>query len=271
MKAFDPSKGAVWISFAALWLRSGSEVQGQQLVYQATGTRAQIQLEIDRFKHDIIYGPGGDEQHQPPNFGSFTVATFDDLDLGENATYSHQGHVMSGGLIIDGSLYISAASADPANPNRLFGDINPDLPSVFQAFSSPSILSVPNWRGLVWVVNNAPDKRFTQNAFGAVFMNVTSPSMTRFEGSFTVAQVPVPTAEPGSFSFLGVIQTDHALDTTTIRLDGLFDRNPVAVDDIILGTAPPLPEAPSILLLLIGGVFVFGKFFNPHQETDSDH
>ena len=61
----------------------------------------------------------------------------------------------------------------------------------------------------------------------------------------------VPAAQTAqSFSFLGVIFPDKVFNSTVITLTDL--RNgPVAVDDVILGAAPPLPEpTPWVMLSL---------------------
>src|SRR5689334_11114610 len=86
------------VSTLLLLLWCGLRIEAQPVIYKATGSREQIQLTIDQFKHDIIYGIGGDAQHPPSVLGSFRVATFDDVNVGSDNTYVSIGAGSSDGL-----------------------------------------------------------------------------------------------------------------------------------------------------------------------------
>lgn len=103
-----------------LWLYSW---QGFALpiIYQATGTREQVQPVIDQFKHDIIYGPGGSEQNPPQFLGQFKEATFDDVGPGLTDTYAWQPQSSTAGnlnaltLRRPASLWYFLAKSAPFN------------------------------------------------------------------------------------------------------------------------------------------------------------
>jgi hypothetical protein len=72
------------------------------------------------------------------------------------------------------------------------------------------------------------------------------------KGTFIPAfHFDAPAAGSQSFSFVGVIYPDAIFNVTFLRMSDLL-TNPVAVDEVILGTAVPLPENSSLLLLLGG-------------------
>src|SRR4051794_23895162 len=103
--------GRLGLSFG-VWAFLACHAYAQPIIYQATGTREQIQPTIDQFKHDIVYGPGGSEQNPPPFLGSFKVATFDDVRPALTERYVSQ--FASGGLLFFGGPssgpYISTQS-----------------------------------------------------------------------------------------------------------------------------------------------------------------
>jgi hypothetical protein len=109
--------------------------------------------------------------------GSYLVATFDDVGGTGGTTRPGAANLLSGGISFTGGPgtwgLVSAATDDPNDPNRLFGDINPMYPSVFQAFSSPSILAFNHWGGNMGAYI---DGATNLNAVGAVFIDVNSPS-----------------------------------------------------------------------------------------------
>lgn len=121
-------------------------IEAAPAIYQATGTKEQIEPVIDQFKHDIIYGPGGDQQDPPALLGSFHIATFDDLGAGLTTSRITPWRVTSGGVTVHcnpfGERLLLSSGTDDTDPNRLFGDIDPSYPAEFEAFSSPSILAV---------------------------------------------------------------------------------------------------------------------------------
>ena len=234
-------------------------IEAQPVIYQATGpTRESIQPVVDQFKHDIVYGLGGGEQNPPPFLGSFKVATFDDVNREDRSVI--RGPFESGGLTflsLSASMFISASNLDPNNPNRLFGDIDPRYPSLFLPFSEPSALGITTIvpSDFFWVFNDST-ARYRQNAFGAVFLSAGLPAIAILEGGGARTLSVTLGPEPKSFSFLGVIDPKEFMFVTTLRLSDLT-RGPVAVDDVILGTAVPLPEPSSMILLLAGGLLTW--------------
>jgi hypothetical protein len=271
MNASAGCRSTLWPTFFALLVYAG-QGQAQPIVYQATGTKEQIEQMVRQFDHDIVYGVGGDEQHSPPTLGSFQTATLDDLNSVSPTTYLTK-ETTSGGLslLTAGAWFAVSAGLDtPANPNRRFGDLDPAYPSVLQPFSSTG------FGALVWgatggsdgfsVLNMAPGKRYSQNAFGGVFMNVTSPAAASLVlflggvdpgsiGKWFNASAPVMEAT-GEFSFVGVISPDQPIQLSLISMQELLiNPAPVAVDDIILGQTPPIPE-PSPLTLILAGLGV---------------
>ena len=222
----------------------------QPLVYQATGTREQVQAAVAQFEHDIVYGATGDAQHPPLNLGSYRVATFDDVPPTSQAF-----NLSSGGLTFLGGV---------AGSSRLFVSDNGGA-----AFSTPNSLSLTTigQDGSGFATVFVPDfsQRFAQNAFGAVFANVPSGTVA-LEGGlpdgsrFSFEAEPATTS--GQFSFLGIIDPQQFFTQTWVRMNATFSLNgtipPGAdagiVDQIILGAAVPLPEPKSLHLLMAAAV-----------------
>ncbi|MHC1767005.1 MAG: hypothetical protein AB9869_22340 [Verrucomicrobiia bacterium] len=187
------------------------------IVYQATGTREQIQPVIDQFEHDILYGIGGDPQ-QSPILGSVKTVTFDDVSAGSEKTVEWSGAGKSGGVVLPvppGDLFsVSAGTADPNNPNRLFGDIHSSYLTEFAPFSSPSILALrrPGFNDPAISIVFAGRVDDSMKGIGAVFVDVDSPTSAYFQvNRFPLPQLrfDVPSA-PGhaDFSFLGLLMEE---------------------------------------------------------------
>lgn len=81
-----------------------NQLDAQPVVYQATGTREQVQAVADAFKHDIIYGPSGSEQSPPAYLGRYYVATFDDL-ASSSTTTPFRVSLTSGGVNIMANVF----------------------------------------------------------------------------------------------------------------------------------------------------------------------
>lgn len=272
MQAFKRFGGGssyfVLLLASAIW-----QSAAQPVVYQATGTRDEIQPIIDQFKHDIVFGPGGDAQHPPSVLGSFRVATFDDVNA--TATTLTRGNLTSGGITLLGDFgpfpLVSANVTDASNPNRLFGDINPAHPAEFEAFSAPSILALDyafyGNESVDLMMGDVHNLYLPRNAFGAVFIGVDSPDSAFFRGyqvdfdpldpnrSVPLTYNVLP-AGPGEFSFLGVILDSGRMAGLRLRMPNLMDstQDAVAMDNLILGLAPPIPEPTPMCLLLGGGL-----------------
>jgi hypothetical protein len=199
------------------------QMEAQPAVYEATGSQEQIQSVMDQFKHDIVFGPGGDQQHPPPQLGSYRVATLDDVNETEVSNLS------SGGLVIG------------AGPGALL-----EVRASQAAFSPPNVLTMRTLTGPVSQFFSTTEpvtssgKFPLENAFGAVFADVNSTSSARLEFLSGVYNVPITTA-PGTYSFVGVIQRGAASSGGFIYLAGLPGSPPdsslsgvVSVDEIIL-------------------------------------
>ncbi|MHC1767004.1 MAG: hypothetical protein AB9869_22335 [Verrucomicrobiia bacterium] len=245
----------------------------QPVIYQATGTREEIQPVIEQFKHDIIYGPGGDTQNPPIVLGSFKVATFDDAAAGSVQTV-RASWLQSGGLnfinyVGANTPYLSAESGAP-----LFGDINPNYPKWLQAYSGSSVMAIePTLQSNKPLIVNDPGWLAHATAFGAVFVDVdfAGEAAFKFWTDFPYDQGPafevMPSPGDGNFSFLGVI-LDYSPEPgsglapgVVVKLpDLLLDPNLAsedpahdiaALDDVIMGTAAIVPEPSAFHLLLI--------------------
>jgi hypothetical protein len=71
---------------AAFFLIGLQVTPGQPVIYQATGTKEEVERAVEQFKHDITYGVGGDAQHPPEFLGSYKVADFQGLNTGETSS-----------------------------------------------------------------------------------------------------------------------------------------------------------------------------------------
>jgi hypothetical protein len=238
-----------WSTLEALL---GWQVDGQPILYEATGTREQIQPVIDQFKHDIIYGVGGSEQNPPSILGRFNVATLD--DVADKFVGSYWSPLSSGGLTLLGGPWVGLYVGGEQYPS----------------FSPPNGMMLDTLASsqadLVWVFNPDPHLEFQQNAFGAVFANVGQSSPASIEGIFvdlsTFAFPVQPTAGTNDFSFIGIIDPQQTFNTSAFRMQGTYYQlgeapppptgDSVVVDDIIVGMAPPLPEPSSGVLFIIG-------------------
>jgi hypothetical protein len=231
---------AIVSCFAAFWW-SG---QAQPIIYQATGTKDQIQPVIDQFEHDIVFGSGSNTQNPPSVLGSFKVATFDDISPGTNGVESSE--TSSGGLQIvanpGGSVYVTAnlPAFSPSNclTIRTVASLGVHPIAVFEPLS-PSGLGT-------W-----------ENAIGAVFVNVTA-SRSASVGFGGGPTYDAPATGASTFSFIGIIQKVQS-GPGVIQMGGLgqpFSGPPpndmVAVDNIILGHTSDIPEPSSGALLTIG-------------------
>lgn len=257
-------------------------------VYQATGSREDVQPTVDRFKRDIVYGVGSNPNSLGDAIAGFRVATFDDLvqqstttqgfAAGDSHDILFQGPGQ-GPLPFFGGALISANSNDSDNPNRLFGDIHPDYPTQFQPFSSPAILAQQGFE-LSFALRDCCDT-FPLTAFGAMFLDVDSPTSSTIvfdTANFGRSEYAVPAASGnGQFSFLGVIlaPAEMGMNLVTFNLpllraegeDALHDM--VAVDDVILG-AVGVPEPSSWVLGMIGaGLFIAWRWLRKPQSTCS--
>jgi hypothetical protein len=240
--------GGGWLRLRLPLLCSLWRIEAQPVIYEATGTKDQIQPVIDQFEHDITYGVGGSAQNPPPFIGSYQVATFDDVG---SATNRNLTMILSGGLHLMGgsadTMYVSGGGLPSFSPPN-------SLTLVTEATSSSDFLFVND------LIN-----RHLPNAFGAVFANVESSTAAGLEGFLGGTPFHFgaqPTTGPNDFSFIGVIYPTQVFSTTTIRMDGTHASPPngppssdsVVADDLILGLAPPLPEPNSIFLMLFGGL-----------------
>jgi hypothetical protein len=245
-----------------------------QVIYQATGSREDIQPVIDRFQHDIIYGPGGDAQHPPPIPGSFQVASFDDVsNAPATVLRPSRGFLTSGGITFWGGpgtpVMVSAGTADPNHPNRLFGDLDPRYPTLIEPFSAPSVVAMealgpPPSTGFMsaglWEWNIAETPTLVPfNAFAAVFTGAETPTTISLQAGGLpehLLNLPVLAADPGEFSFLGAIVPEarylaFSVYAPPLRVDPV--RNLVTMDNLILGKAYPLPEPRPLLVGVVAG------------------
>jgi hypothetical protein len=247
---------------------------GAAVIYQATGARPEdIQPKIDEFKRDILFGIGNPTLPPQRAPGSFAEATFDDLPASSSAT-THSFSLTSGGvnlLAFAGTqLWLSAGTATGAGENLLFGDVSPQYPQTFQAFSSPSLLAAGLPLGVIIIQRPAG-----ANAFGAVFSDVDFEGGARFEGLINTPSLqPALTApfsfnipaSPGQkmFSFFGVIFVGfETINVVAVRLPGLLEqsalpgesqlRDFIAVDNIIIGAAVPEPSSFVLSAMALAG------------------
>ena len=146
-----------------------------------------------------------------------------------------------------------------------FGEINPTYPDIFTPFSAPRIFA-PLGSTITDVLFNIPGQAgpAVTNAFGAVFLDVDAPDVSRLDffganGDF-LAGFFVPTANNG-LSFVGVVFDTP--DVARVRItSGSIPLGPndgaggdvVALDDFIFGEplAAPIPEPGAWVLTILG-------------------
>lgn len=248
------------------------------VIYEASGpTRESIAPVIEQFKHDIVYGPGGDAQDPPLVLGSFKVATFDDIAAGSTESLRAVGR-RSGGLDFITYVGLNMPYVSAESGARLFSDINPNYASWLQSYSGSSVMGIhPYPASGKPVIVHDPSWTASPTAFGAVFVDVDFGGVAGFKfwADFPYATGPVfdvtPSPGDGNFTFLGVIldspaDPDRASPGVFLRLpDLLFDaslttedsaHDIAAVDDVIMGVAA-VPE-PSTLMLLVIASFLSG-------------
>jgi hypothetical protein len=273
MNAFTRIPGtSILISLGVLLLTTAIS-QGAAVVYQATGTRPEdLRPIMDEFKRDVLFGIGNRALPSEWTPGSFAEATFDDLSVGSLS--SNRFSLESGGVpliaVAGNKMLVSADTTNLAGGNLLFGDINPQYAETFQAFSSPSVLSIGLPPGLI-SIQRPPNA----NAFGAVFSDVDFEGTAKFEGVFESSSIPVGSqlqfsfnipATPGqrNLSFFGVIfDGNETLNLLAVRLPGLPEqsdlpsesqlRDFIAVDNLIIGRSA-VPEPSTLALTGIGGI-----------------
>jgi hypothetical protein len=138
---------------------------------------------------------------------------------------------------------------------------------MFQSFTGNPVLGltmgVPSGENLwFWVFNGVDGVlgQSRQNAFGVVFSNAGLPASASLNGRVYAGNL-VPSfhfdspanENAQSFSFVGVIYPDTVFNSTVIYMSELL-ASPIALDEVILGAAPPLPEPSTSLLFLVGGI-----------------
>jgi hypothetical protein len=235
--------------------------EAEQIFYTATGTREQIQPAIDRFKHDITYGIGGDKSSPPLILGSYKVATLDDVDSASIGNY--RGMVSSGGmelLAVPGdSLYVSDGLAEFSPPNGLTLQTAGAAGIGLAMFHEPVLPS-----------GDLPPN----SAIGAVFANIT----TRTQAQLGYIGLPAPnfvpvTSGPGVFTFVGVLDLSSTFQFGVISLGGLLELPPDArptVDDLLLGNVAILPEPRSATLLLLTALLTWILFQGRQHRHERD-
>ena len=219
--------------------------QAQPIVYEATGTKEQIQPVIDQFEHDIVYGPSGSVQNPGSQLGSYKVATMDDVSSGSIGVDVNP--LPSGGLdIIAGpgmTVYVSASASAFSPPNDL------TVRSAAMNRAGDIIVAEPT---------GSPSEFVPANGFGAVFANVSGATPANLSVAGISYNVPL-TMGPGTFSFVGVLQQGSGFIGDLIEMEALakpFTGPPTSdlavVDDLILGHTFNVPEPPTMALFTLG-------------------
>ena len=266
-----------WLSLGLLIFSPG-RINAETYFYQATGpTRESIQPVVDQFRNDIVYGRGGSALNPPTFLGSYRLATFDDAAAANKTVRA--ASVVSGDLIFRAatdSLLVSATEGD----GRLFGDLGEKYPGWFSAYSGASVLSLAalgteSATGFVVSPDSAEPSKTQSNAFGAVFVDVDDSASISVSWLFPSGHHVVSVATSpgdGQFSFLGILMAGDEFPFASafnVDLPGLPIEPPlstedathdvVAIDDVIIGTAPPVPEPSSGVLLALALLLLAAK------------
>jgi hypothetical protein len=129
-------------------------------------------------------------------------------------------------------------------------------------------------------IRTFPNGYLPVNAFGAVFLDVNLPGSASL-AAYNYGDDPLglnpgrwihvpalPAPGQGNFSFVGIIPDQGLFGGMFIDFGGLRPEGEdpihdmVALDDLILGQAPPIPEPSSRLLAVVGGVLAWATRYH---------
>ena len=158
-------------------------------------------------------------------------------------------------------------------PSPLFGDINPQYPLIFDAFSAPRIFTAlgSNIIDVSFTIPGSATDAALTTGFGAVFTDVdlANTSSIEYFDAFDVSLgtffVPNVAGADGTLSFLGVTFADPIVARARIRLGntalGAFandggSTDVVALDEFIYGEPVARVDEPATLALLALGALL---------------
>jgi hypothetical protein len=261
LAAFIPFRtrtGIAALTFAALVVLSPTGLAQAEIVFSAFGANAAaIQTTVDDFRADLgslnpnvagSFGTGRREINWdgvPDMFSAPNLLPNDFFNVNSprGAVFSTPGT----------GVEVSANAVNPTNTLVRFGNIDPNYPSLFQAFS-PQRLFTPINSNIVDVNFFVPGSSVPAltNGFGAVFTHVVLPDMTSLMffgpnneslGTFFVPSV----LGDQTFSFLGV--DFGSLEISRVRITngnvalapGQLGPGVTVMDDFIYGEPNPVP------------------------------
>jgi hypothetical protein len=261
LAAFIPFRtrtGIAALTFAALVVLSPTGLAQAEIVFSAFGANAAaIQTTVDDFRADLgslnpnVAGSFGSGRREinwdgvPDMFSAPNLLPNDFFNVNSprGAVFSTPGT----------GVEVSANAVNPTNTLVRFGNIDPNYPSLFQAFS-PQRLFTPINSNIVDVNFFVPGSSVPAltNGFGAVFTHVVLPDMTSLMffgpnneslGTFFVPSV----LGDQTFSFLGV--DFGSLEISRVRITngnvalapGQLGPGVTVMDDFIYGEPNPVP------------------------------
>lgn len=150
-------------------------------------------------------------------------------------------------------------------PSPRFGDINPQYPGIFQAFSAPRLFAPlgSNILDTTFTVPGTTNVAARSAGFGAVFVDVDMADTTKLEffdslGNLLLSEF-VPVADNG-LSFVGVDFNENVVARVRMTLGNAAlgpndggSTDVVVLDDFIFGEPSQVAE-PASLALMFGGV-----------------
>jgi Ca2+-binding RTX toxin-like protein len=155
------------------------------------------------------------------------------------------------------TVEVSAAPGNPTATPTLFGDINPEYPTDFAAFSAPRIFSPIGTNELdVTFAVPGTDVPGTVSGFGVVFTDVDTfaTHMELFDADGTVLGGDVVPVTPGNgeFSYLGFTSSTPigrahiTLGNAVLGPNDTLGTDVVAIDDVLFAEPQPADPCTSV-------------------------
>ncbi len=252
----------VRISIAITTAAAGAAQAGPTIRVGSGANPAEIQAVVGQFRADVSLGGGNNTTNGPFATGrreiNWDAAVADPVQSPNLMPFNFFNSNLRRGAEFttpDGKGFLLSRrnAADPNDPNRLFGDIDPSYAGTFSTFSPLRIFAVQG--GVItdvhFFVPGEPARPATVNGFGAVFSDVDRAGATFMEfydlAGKLVRKLHVPAGRGAdkSLSFAGAT----------------FDDDRIALVRIVTGThalAPGRRDGRSVDLVVMDD-FIYGE------------